>query len=324
MRKFGGEIYLINCLSAPYPILNYLCQVYRIQDVLIGNANLERKADMLPPTLQLFFTPTHRVNVKVSKYSGAKSLMSNEIRSKNLLNVQVSKKDLEDFQEQKRKLIQNRDQLYNKRNEIEANINLLEEQCKTNFQEKNEHTKRIFDIEQLRKKVEMQGQRLNRLNAEPFDLETEKAKFQDEAKNIFQKMMKLNENSITVYEKMMTIELNEVKARARLTIFKNGTANFDAQLMECNDAIERIKSYCDRIGGILDKTKQETKEKQVIALKMTDNRKPSEGDKFPYKKEFDELSDDRNALAEEMEDIEQQINCRSSNDQSVLDEYHER
>lgn len=60
------------------------------------------------------------------------------------------------------------------------------------------------------------------------------------------------------------------------------------------------------------------------ALKLTDNHKPSEGDKFPYKKDFDELSNDCNELKEEMEDLEQQISCRSTNDQAVIDEYNER
>lgn len=260
----------------------------------------------------------------MSKYSGSKSLMSNEIKSKNLLNVQVSKKDLDGYQEEKRRLIQECDQLYNKRNQLEANINLLEEQCKTKFQEKSELNKRILALDKMQKRVKMQEDKLGRLQNEPYDLDGETAKFKQEANEIVKKMFKFNENSITFYDQMMEIELNEVTARARLTIFKNGTANFDAQVMECNDDIERIKVYRDRIGDILDRTKIEARDKQVIALKMTDNHRPTEGDKFPYKKEFDELSDVRTELTEEMEDLEQQINCRSSTDQSVLDEYRER
>lgn len=295
-----------------------------MQNVLIGNENLERKSDQLPSNLHLFFTQTHRVVVKTSKYTQQKSLMSAEIKSKNLLNVQVSKKDLEEYQEQKRKFVVKRDQLRNKRSEIETKINMLEEQCKSSYQEKAELNRRILELETIRKRVKMQEQKLKRFQDEPFDLESETAKFKQRAKDIVKKMHKFNENAITVYDQMMAIELNELKARARLVIFKNGTANFDAQLMECNDEIDRVKGYCDRIGSILDKTKQETKEKQLIALKLTENRKPTEGDKFPYKKDFDELTDNRNELQEEMEDLEHQINCRSTDDHSVLDEYRER
>lgn len=292
-----------------------------MHNVLIGNENLERKVDMLPSTLMLFFTPTHRVQVKISKYSGQKSMASNQIKSKELLNVRISKQELTQMQQEKQKLVYNRDQLYNKRNEIEAKINMWEEQCKTYFQEKSEHNKRILGSEQLSKRVTMQQQKLQRLEENPIDLDAERDRFGRTAKEICKKIMKFNENSITVYDQMLTIELNEVKARARLNIFKNSNANFDTELLHCNDELERIKSYSDRIGGILDRTKQETKEKQLIAMKLTGNRKPSEGDKFPFKKEFDELPGDRKELGDELEDLEQQINCQSTDGQSVLDEF---
>lgn len=324
LRKLGGEIYLVDCIEAPYPILNFLCQSSNLHNVLIGNDNLERKSDLLPPSMALFFTPTHRVFIKASKYSETKSYMSSQIKSKNILNVRASQRELADLQEQKKKLIQSRDQEYNKRNEVESRITVLEEQCKTNFQEKGEHQKRIFEYEQLQKKVKLQEHKLKRLSDEPFDINAEQERFNQQSKEIVKKMLKFHENSIKVYEQMLIFELNEVKARARLVIFKNGTANFDADFMEINDQINSYKTYCDKINAVLDRTKRETKEKQVIALKMTENHRPSEGDKFPYKKDFDELSNDRNELSDEMDDLEQQINCRSSNDQAVLDEYKER
>lgn len=321
MRRFGGEIYLIDCIEAPLPILQYLCSIYRVHDVLIGNENLERKLDALPASLQLFFTPNYRNQVKISKYSGQKLMSSSELKPKNLLNIRMSQRELEKLQQDKEKLVRDRDSLYNKRNEMESQINMFEAQCKTHFQEKSEHNKRILENEKLQKRVQMQRQKLQRMEEQPIDLDAERARFEHTAKEICKKIFKFNENSVKVYEQMLAIELNEVKARARLTIFKNSNAHFDAELMQCNDEIERIKSYCDRIGGILDKSKQETKEKQLKAMKLTENRKPSEGDKFPYKKQFDELPSERTALTEEMDDLEQQISCHSSNDQSVLDEY---
>lgn len=324
VRKLGGEIYLIDCLEAPLPILNYLCQAYKFHDVLIGNANLERKADLLPSSMMLFFTPTHRVGIKISKYSGAKSLMSNEIRTKNILNVRVSKRELEELENQKKQLIQNSDQLRNKRNEIETNINVLEAQCKNSFQEKGEHQKRIMELQQVQKKVQQQEAKLQRLEDETLNVDAEREKFDRKAKEIVKKMLKFNENSITVYEQMMQIELNETKSRARLTIFRNSNANFETELMECNDEIDRRKVYCDKIGKILDDHKQKTKEKQVIALKLTENHRPSDGNKFPYKKEFDALSNDRTELTDEMEDLEEQVSRRTTNDQAILDEYKDK
>lgn len=324
LRKIGGEMYLIDCIEAPFPIQNFLCQSYNCHNVLIGNSNLERKSEYLPSWLGLFFTPTHRVVSKLSKYSGAKSLMSTGLKSKNMMNAQVSQRELNELEGQQTEFIRKRDELRNKRTEIETTIIAMEEQCKTKFQEKSEHQKRIFEFKQLKKKVAQQENKLQRLINEPFDVDMENEKFSKLSKEMIKKMLKFHENSITVYGQMTDIELNEVKARARMVIFKNGTANFDAEFRECNDEIDRMKSYCDRISGILDKTKQQAKEKQKIALKMTENHNPNDGNRFPYKKQFDELSADKEELKGEIDDLEQQINCRSSSDQSVLDEYNER
>lgn len=68
LRKFGGEIYLLDCFKAPYPILNYLCQHYKLQNVLIGNENIARMYESLPNHLTLVYSPTCRIQIKNSKY----------------------------------------------------------------------------------------------------------------------------------------------------------------------------------------------------------------------------------------------------------------
>lgn len=250
--------------------------------------------------------------------------MTTVLRSKNILNVRVSQAELKELQAHKLKLTKDRDKLYNTRNEIEANINVMEEHCKIGFTEKSDKKKRILELQQYQNKVKMQENKLERLLNETIDVDAQKEFFSQRSKEILKKMLSSNENSIKIYEEMLNIELNEMKARARLVIFKNSTANFDAELLECNDTIDRVKKSCDRIGTILDRLKQETKEKQSIALQLTENHRPTEGNRFPYKKDFDELSEDKGVLAEEMEDLEQQISCRSTNDQAVLDDYNER
>lgn len=324
LRKLGGEIYMLDCMDAPFPILNFLCQTYNCHNVLIGNANLERKADLLPPSLALLFTPTHRIVQKVSKYTGKKSLMSNVMKPKNMLSKGVSQEELDALELERKKLIDETDKLRNMRNEIESKINVFEERCKTGYQEKNEHQKRILEYRQLQSKVRQQEDKLQRLKREPIDVEREKQTFDKRSKEIIKNMLKFHENSINVYDQMMKIDLNEVKAKARLVIFRNGTTNFDAQLMEITDEINTFKTYCDRIGGVLDKKKQEAKDKQRKALELTENRRPTEGDKFPYKQKFDELSDNKEELMEELEELDQRIGCRSTNDQAVLDDYNER
>ena len=49
-------MYMIDCLDGPFPIMNYLCKAYQVQNTLIGNENLDANGDRLPESMQLFFT----------------------------------------------------------------------------------------------------------------------------------------------------------------------------------------------------------------------------------------------------------------------------
>lgn len=248
--------------------------------------------------------------------------MSNELKSKDLLNVRVSKREMNDLQTQRQMVVTERDSYFNKRNELEAQINAMEAKCSELNRLKNEKHKDLCILKDLENKVKQQTNKLKRALNERIDINVERNKFNQMAQQLTEIMLNMQEKAINKYSIYMQNELEEIKARARLTIFKNGTVNYDVKLMEVEEEIARAKAYCDRIGATLDQKKQECKNKQLTALELTDNRKPSEGDKFPFKKQFDELSNDKDELMELKDELEGQINCRTTEDQQTLVRIH--
>lgn len=284
----------------------------------IGNESIERKFDTLPDHIGLIFSPANRIQIKRSKFSGQKSSMFNELNSKDLLNVRVSKREMSDLQAQRQIVVTERDTFYNKRNEVEVKIDAIEAKCTDLNRLKHEKHKDLCILKDLENKVKQQTNKLNRVMSEIIDIDVEKENFNQMTQQLTEKMLKTQEKAIDKYSFYMQNELEEIKARARLTIFKNGTVNYDVKLMEVEEEIARAKAYCERIGATLDQKKQQCKNKQLAALELTDNRKPSEGNQFPYKKQFDELSNDKDELMELKEELEGQINCRTTEDQQTL------
>lgn len=324
MRKLGGEIYMIDCLEAPIPILNYLCQVYKFHNILIGNNNLERKSDHLPNAIQLFFTPTHRVAVKISRYTNEKSLMSSLFKGKNFLNVRVSAKELQELKQARAQRVSESDATRNKRNECEVQMNDLNQRCTDKFKEKADLQKQIKQYEDLKRTIKQQENKVNRMEEDTVDIGVETEKFKQNSKKIIKDILKLRKNVVDAYDKLSQYDQNELSAKLCFNIFKNSTTNMDVEIIECNEEYDRRKTYFQRITELLNKHKKECKEKQVTAKKLTNNHQPSDGDKFPFKQQFDELPKERVELEEEIEDIENQINCRSADNQRVLDEYNEK
>lgn len=244
--------------------------------------------------------------------------MLNELKSKDLLNVRVSKREMSELQTQRQTVVTERDKYYNKRNEIEVQINAQEADCADLNRLKNKKHKDLCTLKDLENKVKQQTNKLNRVINEHIDIDVERENFNQMAAQLTEKMFKMQEKAIDKYSIYMQYELEEIKARARLTIFKNGTINYEVKLMEKEEEIARAKAYCDRIGTALDEKKRECKNKRLAALELTNNRKPSKGNDFPFKQQFDELSNDKDELMELKDELEGQINCRTTEDQQTL------
>lgn len=56
LRKFGFFAYVISLITGPEPILKYLCRMYFIHNIPIGDESTYDKAEQLPPQLKLFFS----------------------------------------------------------------------------------------------------------------------------------------------------------------------------------------------------------------------------------------------------------------------------
>lgn len=88
-RQLGIYAYLIDMIDGPAPVLNYLCKYYRLHNVVVGDDRIEQNASKLPDDIRVFFSTGSRFNVSISRYSGQKSVQSNNIYPRNLLDVGI-------------------------------------------------------------------------------------------------------------------------------------------------------------------------------------------------------------------------------------------
>lgn len=323
-RQYGAESYLIDCIDGPYPILNYLCRIYNVHNIVIGDENLEFNSDNLPSWMRVFFTPTSRISISTSKYSGQRSMLSNAIFGKNIIGVQTSEVELNALKLKKERTIRQSDKLRNDRNELERLVSTLEEQCNQKFLEKNDLNKVVHRLKQCKQKLDMQKEKVKRMECDQINVDVETEKFREKSAQLVKKMLTFQQNYVKVFEMFTKKILNEDESRVRFDKFKTSCANIDGKIIDSNEETERSKKYVDKIGGMLDTVKQQCFEKQSAAMKLTENRKPSDGKRFPYKKQFDELANEMSVLLDEIADIDGQLDCGDSSNTNTMQEYEER
>ena len=56
LEPFGFHTFMIDMVEGPFPILNYLCRLYRIHTVPVGDENVQQYTSQVPDEIRLFFT----------------------------------------------------------------------------------------------------------------------------------------------------------------------------------------------------------------------------------------------------------------------------
>lgn len=321
LKGFGGKSYLIDCLEGPFPILNYLCEAYKIQNVLVGSDDLEMNTNELPDSLKLFFTPDNRITITQSRYSGERSVMSAPITERGLLGQQASQREIHELKENQTKCLAQSDQIQNQRVQFETKIAALEVKCKQIFKEKTDIANQIHVLNESKAKVNRHKMKIERLERDAINVEAEQAKFKARAKKTVDLLIKLQTAKVTVFTNYVQLLSERDMAKHRLDSFKRSISTIDVKLMEANENLDRATRYLDKIGRALDTTKQQCKEKQREAMKLTDNSKPSDGNRFPYKAQFDAISNSIDDLQEQISDIEDQLSCMNQANNNVLEEF---
>lgn len=98
-REYGIYAHLIDIVDGPAPVLNYLCKLYNLHNVILADDRIERNASKLPDDIRLFFSSNTRFSVNVSRYANQKSLQSDNIFPRNLLHVSVNQEEVDNEQQ---------------------------------------------------------------------------------------------------------------------------------------------------------------------------------------------------------------------------------
>jgi chromosome segregation ATPase len=93
-RQFGIYAYVIDMIEGPAPVLNYLCKLYSLHNIVVGDDSVEKFASQLPNDIKVFFSTNSRFQSTVSRYTGVKSVQSNDIMPRNILDVGVDQDEI--------------------------------------------------------------------------------------------------------------------------------------------------------------------------------------------------------------------------------------
>ncbi len=163
LAPLGFHSYLLDMIEGPTPILNYLCQLYQLHEIPVGNDKTYKEVSKVPAEIRRFFTTNHRFASSISKYSGSRNTLSSQISDHNLLNAAVDMAQLETEKQNFKRLKQEADLKRNIRNQIENEIKKNEVEIQDLKMEIKRSQEKIGQLRQCQDKMRKKEMELKKL-----------------------------------------------------------------------------------------------------------------------------------------------------------------
>lgn len=322
-QQYGIYAYLLDMIEGPAPVLNYLCKLYSLHNIVVGDDRIEKFASQLPNDIRVFFSTNSRFNAVVSRYTGMKSVQSNEIIQRNILDVGIDHDEMNleqqklcKFKDMGEKIKAERLQAQNRMKELEAEREVVRVK-------KSEIANRIRAVNLMGQTLNRKEKELENLMKQKIDIPQERLKIKQKNDKLVKKLMQ-SINEICVHMvKHKDCTVKRELAKKKLRVFDDNTGNVDQKIDNLKRHIREIEYAFDNAKRDCVNCENRMTTKRREALQLTDNIDKSDPS-FPYKKKFEKIPNTIGELVEKIEEMQGRIECIRGVDPAIIEEYERR
>ncbi|XP_047036905.1 structural maintenance of chromosomes protein 5 [Helicoverpa zea] len=320
----GFYTYLVDTITAPNAILRYLCKQYSVHRIPLGNDHTYRNSESVPANINFFFTENHRFSVRVSSYSGEKSVSTTEVREAKLMANTVDLEEITNSNNQLAIFEQQAQGHKSKMAEIDKKLHILE----GNLNELNLRRKAVNEGEEkvrtILAQIRIQTKKVQDIETEPtFDMQQERDRTRKKQKDCVLKQCKVHDDLNSSMKTLATEIRNGEIWKAKLEFYRNSIVQQETELRELKNELRNVQATLENIENQLTRAKSNAKEKLLEAKRSCNNKLPDDDD-FPYKEDFDVLPADITRLQEHCYELQTRVDCMDQGDEQVIKEYEER
>lgn len=156
-----------------------------------------------------------------------------------------------------------------------------------------------------------------------MDVSSEKVKFQETCKRLIDNLLRLQATKVEELDKYVVSTVELEAYRMKLNIFLTKNADLEGEIRSAQDAVESAKRSYEMVERKLNDVKDRLKRRQTFAKSLTDDKTPDSAN-FPFSQQFKTLPSTLEELSNHMDEIQARIECMSSTDGKIIEEYEDR
>ncbi|KAJ8708813.1 hypothetical protein PYW08_010195 [Mythimna loreyi] len=324
LSYLGFYTYLVDTISAPDAIVNYLCKQYNIHRIPIGNDHTFKNSGSVPANITMYFTENHRFVVRVSAYSGERSSSTVEIRPAKLCANTVDVEEINNFNKQLSTFEKSAQGHKNEMQKIDKQLSILEGHLNELNVKRKAISEGVEKVRTISAQIRIQNKKVQDIETEPtFDIQQERERARKKQKECVLKQCRLHSELKDSFSTLCSEIMNAEVWKTKLDIFRNGIVDQENELRELKNELRNVQATLENIENQLTRAKSSAKEKLVEAKKSCNNKLPQDPD-FPYKEDFDVLPSDITRLQEHYYELQTKVDFMDQGDEQVIKEYEER
>ncbi|KAJ4434613.1 hypothetical protein ANN_23175 [Periplaneta americana] len=322
--QYGFHSYLREMISAPEPIMKYLCRMYKIYNIPVGDASTYAHCERIPLKMSYFFTENHSFRVSVSKYSGERSTRTSEIPPPFYLAITLDAERLQELQAKLEAQNEEKARIMNRLDFIQRQLHheerLIEEcrQKRKTWIECRDHKRTVSA------RLNSKQMQLNGLENEKIDTDAEKAKCKRNNQALILELQDIHGRMAEAMRQFSdcVIECNILQEELENT--RNIAAVIENESRELSRKCEETQQLVQRIGQQFQEAKAEAFRLYIEAEKMTGGLNPKDEGFGEFVKSWDLLPEEEEELDKEIQDTQAKADCLGDADEMVMQEYEKR
>lgn len=325
-RKWGFHSYLKDLFSAPNAIMRYLCQMYRIHDIPVGNKYTQEKIEHVLNDVKFrrFYTENYMYSIKFSRYdTNVRSVLSTEIRKPRLLTVST---DMTLHRELTNK-IQLKQQQFEQDNIVLSKLQQEEKQLFMR-QEELQREKKELIVERDKKKtlimkINEKMERIQYSERDAINLKEEEVKVANQILNInkkqcstLQELSKCTKNCIKTAMNKIRISLHYSQSLAEKLKAERELNEANQNLQNIEEELEEMKK---NVADIRNRAKHLLKKAREITGVDDDGELPE-----TYKEVFSRLPRTSEEIDNQIHEKQAKADCIFEKDECVIQQYRQK
>ncbi|KAF5306546.1 hypothetical protein FQA39_LY08868 [Lamprigera yunnana] len=323
LRHFGMFAYVRSLLTAPEPIMKYLCKTYQIHNTPVGNDATNQCFDDVPSKIKTFFSDTFRFSTSYSKYTGQKSTRQVQLKGDGSFGVTINTEHIENLRSQLGEFGLSCRKIDDSINSLATQITQFNQNLMTIQQNVQSLKGKKLEIDAIDRQLRLLNGKLQHLQSSVTKEEIQ-SEYNSEIKQCLDKMVSVQSKIKDAFSQYSNVVLDSELDKINLEMNSKKVAFLQNKSKDLQILCQKTEETYNCVKIAYTNAIAESKKALSNAKQLSKGFTPADLGFAEFRDAYDSLSDELFTLESEKEHIETKVNCLNTADIDELQEYQKR